>query len=99
LQVVEMKNRLVEKIKALEHEKSTLLEEVRQLREVVELSEKAKILENEVNKLKDEAKVLRERIPREFLRELEQIASTLLTEDKAEASSEECSSCEEEEFL
>ena len=99
MQVAEMKNRLVEKIKVLENEKSTLLEEVRQLREVVELSEKAKILENEVNKLKDEAKVLRERIPREFLRELEQIASTSLTEDEAEASSEECSSCREEEFL
>jgi len=99
LQVVEMKNRLVERIKALEHEKSTLLEEVRQLREVVELSEKAKILENEVNKLKDEARVLKERIPREFLQELEQIASTLLTEDEAEPSSVECSSCGEEESL
>jgi predicted nucleic acid-binding Zn-ribbon protein len=99
LQVAEMKSKLGEKIKALEHEKSILLEEVRQLKEVVELSEKAKILENEVNKLKDEAKVLKERIPREFLQELEQIASTSLREDEAEASGEECSSCEEEEFL
>jgi predicted nucleic acid-binding Zn-ribbon protein len=94
-----MRTKLAEKIKALEREKSILLEEVRQLKEVVELSEKAKVLENEVNKLKDEAKVLKERIPREFLQELEQITSTLLTEDEVETSGEECSGCEEEQFL
>ena len=94
-----MKTKLAEKIEALEREKSILLEEVRQLKEVVELSERAKILENEVNKLKDEAKLLKERIPREFLQELEQITSTLLTEDEAETSGEECSRCEEEQFL
>ena len=99
MQVAEMRNKLAEKIKALEREKSILLEEVRQLKEVVELSEKAKVLENEVNKLKDEAKVLKERIPREFLQELEQITSTLLTEDEAETSDEKCSGCEEEQFL
>jgi predicted nucleic acid-binding Zn-ribbon protein len=99
LQVAEMRTKLAEKIKTLEREKSILLEEVRQLKEVVELSEKAKVLENEVNKLKDEAKVLKERIPREFLQELEQITSTLSTEDEAETSGEECSGCEEEQFL
>jgi len=99
LQVAEMRTKLAEKIKALEREKSILLEEVRQLKEVVELSEKAKVLENEVNKLKDEAKVLKERIPREFLQDLERISSTLLTEDEAETSGEECSGCEEEQFL
>jgi len=100
MQVVEMKTKLEEKIKALEKEKSMLSEEVGQLKEVVELSEKAKNLENEVNRLKKEAKTLKDKIPQEFLQELSEVASSLLEEsEQKENSGEECSGCEEEEFL
>lgn len=101
MQVVEMKTKLEERIKALEKEKSVLLEEIGQLKEVVELSEKAKDLEDEVNKLKEEVKTLRDKIPQEFLQELSEVASSLLDEEtEAEKKpSEECLSCEEEEFL
>lgn len=92
-----MKTKLEERIKALEKEKSTLLEEIGQLKEIVELSEKAKDLENEVNKLKKEAKTLKEKIPEELLQQLREVTSNLLEEK--EESSEECLSCEEEELL
>ena len=96
MQVLKMKTKLVEKIRALEEEKHMLLEEVNQLKEVVELSEKAKSLEEEVYKLKNEAKALKERIPQKFLEELETL---FLEEDESKPSNEECSTCEEEEFL
>ncbi|MEM2970775.1 MAG: hypothetical protein QXR63_07600 [Candidatus Bathyarchaeia archaeon] len=95
MKAVEMKTKLEERIRALEKEKSMLLEEIGQLKEIVELSEKAKELENEVNKLKKEAKTLKEKIPQEFLQELREIASPL----EEEESDEECPSCEEEELL
>jgi peptidoglycan hydrolase CwlO-like protein len=94
MRVVEMKTRLEERIKALEKEKSLLLEEVKQLKELVELSEKAKILENEVNKLKSEVKTLKDKIPRELFQELDELTSPILKEEE-----EECPSCEEEEML
>jgi len=95
-----MKTKLEEKIRALEKEKSTLLEEIAQLKEVVELSEKAKGLESEVDKLKKEVKTLKDRIPQEFLQELGEVESTLLEENEGEKKlSEECTSCEGEEFL
>ena len=101
MKATEMKTKLEERIKALEKEKSTLLEEIGQLKEIVELSEKAKDLENEVNKLKKEAKVLKEKIPQELLQELREITSPLSEEDKDEEENfgEECTSCEEEEIL
>lgn len=97
MQVGEMKSKLEDKIRALEKEKATLLEEVKQLREVVELSEKAKNLESEVDKLREEVKALKNKIPKEFLQELREVASTLLKED--EEKREECQSCNEEEEL
>jgi hypothetical protein len=98
VQPVEMKGRLEEKIRALEKEKSMLLEEVRELKEVVELSERAKGLESEVDKLKSEVKTLRERLPREFLREIGEFVSEPIAAEEEE-DNEECSSCEEEELL
>jgi predicted nuclease with TOPRIM domain len=95
MQPVEMKGKLEEKIRALEKEKSMLLEEVRELKEVVELSEKAKSLESEVSRLKSEVKALKDRLPREFLREIGEFVSQSITEEECE----ECSSCEEEELL
>ncbi|MDH7477224.1 MAG: hypothetical protein QHH17_02450 [Candidatus Bathyarchaeota archaeon] len=97
MKAAEMKTKLEERIRALEKEKSMLLEEIGELKEIVELSEKAKELENEVNKLKKEAKTLKERIPQEFLQELREITSPL--EEETEEGSEECPSCEEEELL
>jgi peptidoglycan hydrolase CwlO-like protein len=100
MQVIEMKTKLEEKIKALEKEKGLLLEEIRQLKEVVELSEKAKDLENEVNKLKKEVETLKDKIPQELLQELGELASPILKGDlKEEKFGEECSGCEEEELL
>ena len=100
MQVIEMKTKLEEKIKALEKEKGLLLEEVRQLKEVVELSEKAKDLENEVNKLKREVETLKDKIPQELLQELGELTSPILKGDEEEEKfGEECSSCEEEELL
>ena len=100
MQVIEMKTKLEEKIKALEKEKDMLLEEVRQLKEVVELSEKAKDLENEVNKLKKEVETLKDKIPQELLQELGELASPILKGDEEEEKfGEECSGCEEEELL
>ncbi len=96
MQVVEMKTKLEEKIKTLEEEKSTLSEKVRALKEVVELSEKAKDLEEEVNNLKDEVKTLKDKIPQEFLQELDEVVSTLLSEEEKE-STKGCIDCEEEE--
>ena len=52
--------------------------------------------EEEVDKLKNEAKALKERIPQKFLEELE---TRFLEEDESKPSNEECSTCEEEEFL
>ncbi|MEM3759921.1 MAG: hypothetical protein QXZ02_02265 [Candidatus Bathyarchaeia archaeon] len=98
MKATEMKTKLEERIRALEKEKSTLLEEIGQLKEIVELSEKAKDLENEVNKLKKEAKTLKEKIPQEFLQELLE-ATTPLLEEGEKNSNEECPSCEEEELL
>ena len=100
MQIIEMKTRLEEKIEALEKEKGMLLEEVRQLKEVVELSEKAKDLENEVNKLKKEVETLKDKLPQELLQELGELASPILKEDEEEEKfGEECSGCEEEELL
>ena len=100
MQVVEMKTKLEERIKALEKEKSMLLEEIGQLKEVVELSERAKGLENEVNKLKREVKTLKDKIPQEFLQELGEVEFTLLEKSEEEKKSdEECTGCEDEEFL
>jgi uncharacterized coiled-coil DUF342 family protein len=100
MQVEGMKTRLEERIKALENEKRMLLEEIVQLKEVVELSEKAKDLENEVDKLKKEAKALRDKIPQELLQELSEVAPKLLKEGEEEKELEEqCSSCDEEELL
>jgi len=98
MHVTEMKTKLEERIKSLEKEKSMLLEEIGELREVVELSEKAKNLENEVNKLRKEVKILRDKIPQEFLQELGGVAPQLLEEEQ-KTQSEERSSCEEEDFL
>jgi predicted nucleic acid-binding Zn-ribbon protein len=98
VQPVEMKGKLEEKIRALEKEKSMLLEEVRELKEVVELSERAKGLESEVDRLKSEVRALRDRLPREFLREIGEFVSESITAEEEE-DSEECSGCEEEELL
>ncbi|MGB9756656.1 MAG: hypothetical protein ACPLVJ_02610 [Candidatus Bathyarchaeales archaeon] len=84
MKATEMKTKLEERIRALEKEKSTLLEEIGQLKEIVELSEKAKDLENEVNKLKKEAKTLKEKIPQEFLQELLEATTPLLEEKEEE---------------
>jgi archaellum component FlaC len=100
MQVIEMKGRLEEKIRALEKEKSMLLEKVKELKEVVELSEKAKVLESEVSKLKKEAKALKGRLPQELLQEIGEFASSLLEEnEEEECLGEECPGCEEEELL
>jgi uncharacterized protein YlxW (UPF0749 family) len=100
MQVIEVKTKLEERIEALEKEKSLLLEEVKQLKELVELSEKAKGLENEVNKLKSEVKTLKDKIPQELLQELGELASPILKEDEEEEKlEEECLGCEEEELL
>ena len=100
MQVIEMKTKLEEKIKALEEEKRLLLEEVKQLKELVELSEKAKNLENEVDKLKSEVKTLKDKIPQELLQELGELESPVLKRDREEEKfEEECPSCEEEEWL
>jgi uncharacterized protein YlxW (UPF0749 family) len=100
MQIIEMKTKLDERIKALEKEKDLLLEEVKQLKELVELSEKAKDLENEVNKLKSEVKTLKDKIPQELLQELGKLASPILKEDEEEEKlEEECPGCEEEELL
>ena len=100
MQVIEMKTKLEEKIKALEKEKGLLLEEVRQLKEVVELSEKAKDLENEVNKLKKEVETLKDKIPQELLQELGELASPILKGDEEEKKfGEKCPCYEEEELL
>jgi peptidoglycan hydrolase CwlO-like protein len=100
MQVIEMKTKLEEKIKTLEKEKGLLLEEVRQLKEVVELSEKAKDLENEVNKLKKEVEALKDKIPQELLQELGEFVSPILKGDEEEEKfGEECPGCEEEELL
>jgi hypothetical protein len=92
-----MKGRLEEKIRALEREKSMLLEEVGELKEVVELSEKAKCLESEVDRLRSEVRTLKERLPREFLREIGEFVPEPIAAE--EEDSEECSNCEEEELL
>jgi len=95
-----MRTKLEERIKALEKEKSKLLEEVEPLKAVAELSEKAKDLENEVNKLKKEVETLKDKIPQELLQELGELASPILKGDEEEEKfGEECSGCEEEELL
>jgi hypothetical protein len=100
MQATEMRTKLEEKIKALEKEKSLLLEEVKQLKELVELSEKAKGLESEVDKLKGEVKTLKDRIPREFLEELGESAySGAREEEEDDELEDECSSCQEEELV
>ena len=99
MQIVEMKTKLEEKIRALEDEKRRLLEEREQLREIVQLSEKSQCLEKEIYSLKSEVKSLRGKIPREFLQEIEKVASAILEENVDEAQIEECSNCEEEELL
>lgn len=99
MQIVEMKTKLEEKIRALEDEKRRLLEEREQLREIVQLSEKSQCLEKEIYSLKSEVKSLRGKIPREFLQEIEEVASAILEENVDEAQIEECSNCEEEELL
>lgn len=95
MQITEMKNRLEERIRTLENEKSMLVEEVKQLKEVVELTEKAKSLETEVIRLKKEVETLKDKIPQKFLQEFGE--STSLISEKAEEG-ENCPSCEEELF-
>jgi len=100
MQVIEMETKLEEKIRALEKEKNMLLEEVRQLREVVELSEKAKDLESEICKLKREVETLKERLPKEILQELGECTPPLMEENvEEETFGEECLSCDEEELI
>jgi len=94
MQTVEMKGRLEEKIKALQKEKSVLLEEVKDLKEVVELNEKANDLESEVNKLKKEVKTLKDKLPQELLQEISGFTSPSLERNEGEED-EECSSCKE----
>jgi len=101
MQVVEMENKLEERIKTLEKEKGVFLEEIGQIKEVAELSEKAKNLEDGVKKPKEEVRTLGNKIPQEFLQELSEAAFPLLNEENEEEkkSSEECLSYKEEEFL
>jgi hypothetical protein len=99
MRVIEMKDRLEEKIRALEKEKSLLVDEVKELREVVELNEKAKVLESEVSKLKAEVKALRDMLPLEFIQEIGEFTSPFLNESEEESLCEKCSDCEENESL
>jgi archaellum component FlaC len=100
MQVVEMKTKLEEKIRGLEKEKSMLLEEVKQLREVVELSQRAKDLESEIGRLKSEVRALKEKLPQEILMELGEFTAFVRNESEEEESfGEECLGCEEEELL
>jgi peptidoglycan hydrolase CwlO-like protein len=99
MQTAKMKTKLEERLKALEKEKSMLLEEIGQLKEIVELSEKVKGLESEVGKLRREVKTLEEKIPQELLQELSEAVPHLMEEEEEENLGEECSSCEEEEQL
>ncbi|MGC8997908.1 MAG: hypothetical protein ACP5JW_00680 [Candidatus Bathyarchaeia archaeon] len=89
-----MKAKLEEKIKALEEERRTLLEESDKLKEVLELSEKAKTLEAEVNKLKEEIKSLRDKIPEDILEELSKTVPKILESKPEKEEGEEC--CQEE---
>jgi len=100
MQFTELKSKLEEKIKALEEEKNLVVEEIKQLKEVVELSKRAKDLEDEVGKLKKEVETLKGQIPRELLQKLGVLASEVLGEaEKGERSEEEaCSGYEEELF-
>jgi len=98
MQTAKMKTKLEERLKALEKEKSMLLEEIGQLKEIVELSEKVKGLENEVDKLRKEVKILEDKIPQELIQELSEVAPPLMEEEEKNFG-EECSSCEEEELL
>jgi len=93
-----MKGKIEERIKSLEKEKTMLLEEITQLKEIVELSETAKNLESEVSKLKKEVETLKDRIPQEFLEELGRSVSPSLKEEEKKTSDEECSRCEEDDF-
>jgi chromosome segregation ATPase len=91
MQVTEMKTKLEEKIKALEEEKRTLLEERDKLKEILVLSEKAKTLESEVSKLKEEIKSLRDKIPEDILEELGKTVPKILeSEGEKEEEGEEC---------
>ena len=99
MQTAKMKTKLEEGLKALEKEKSMLLEEIGQLKEIVELSEKVKGLENEVDKLRKEVKILEDKIPQELLQELNEAVPPLREEEKEENLDEECSSCEKKELL
>ena len=95
-----MKTKLEEKIRALEKEKNMLLEEVKQLKEVVELSQKAKDLEGEIGRLKNEVKALKEKLPQEILQELGEFTALVQKEnDEEESFGGECPSCDEEELL
>lgn len=98
-QVIGLKARLEEKIRALEKEKTALLEEITQLKEVVALNEKAKDLEDEVGKLRMEVEALREKIPLKLLRELMEASHLESREDYEEESFEECYGCQQEEDL
>jgi archaellum component FlaC len=77
-----------------------LLEEVRRLREAVELSDKVKDLENEICKLKREVKTLKEKLPQEILEELGEFRPPIMREnEEEEAFGEECLGCDEEELI
>lgn len=97
VQVAEMKTRLEGKIEAMEEERNTLLEEIRKLKDIAELSEKAKGLEDEVSGLRDKVKTLKDKIPQEFLEELEE--ATPMQSSEEDELGEESSSCEEEDLL
>lgn len=96
-EVVGLRARLEEKIKTLEKERALLLEEIAQLKEVVELHEKAKKLEEEVDKLKLEAKALREKLPSRLFREPIEVYSSESADVCYEEDSDECDGCQQQE--
>ena len=56
------KEELEEKIQTLENEKTNLVAEIKELKEIVELKTKAGELENEVATLREELKTLKEKV-------------------------------------
>jgi len=56
------KQELEEKIRTLEKEKTSLVAEIKELKEIVELKTKAGELENEVSTLREELKTLKSKV-------------------------------------
>lgn len=96
-EVVGLRARLEEKIRALEKERALLLEEIAQLKEVAELHEKAKELEEEVDKLKLEAKALRDKLPSRLFRESIEVCSSESADVCYEEDFDECDGCRQQE--